>query len=293
MGLTTIDGRRLEQMNDNVPRPQDEREAQPISPEEWRHAPQIQPETGVAWFCLVTVPQQEYACCDGLSEAGVASYVPTETRWVDRRKGKEMLRVQVQTPIFRSYVFVRIASARDWEPVYTTKLVKRVDDVSSYIGRLSDEDRRYVEMLQVADARNDIRRSPLHILGVVGAGGSPMPIPLRDIGSLAEEERAGWFNEDMRPALLKAERIAKLKAAQAAEALKEALKPKPDVMAGEEVRIVKGHWAGQIAVAENDNDRGSVRLMTEKLGRVVIPLSDVENLTRPKVVAGALRRASA
>lgn len=293
MGLTTINGRRLDQMNDNVPPPQDGREAQPISPEEWRHAPQIRPETGVAWFCLVTVPQQEYACCDGLSEAGVASYVPTETRWVDRRKGKEMLRVQVQAPLFRSYVFVRIASDRDWEPVYTTKLVRRVDDVSSYIDRLSEEDRRYVEMLQRADARNDIRRSPLHILGVVGAAGKPMSIPLRDLGSLADEERAGWFNEDMRPALLKAERTAKLKATQAADALKEALKPKPEVMAGEEIRIVKGYLAGQVAVAENDNARNTVRVMSATLGRVVIPLEDLENLTRPKVVAGPLRRASA
>ncbi|KTS09717.1 hypothetical protein SB2_11720 [Methylobacterium radiotolerans] len=292
MGLTTIDGRRLAQMNDNIPPPPASPEAVPISPEEWRHAPQIRPETGVQWFCLVTVPQQEFACCDGLSEAGVASYVPTETRWVDRRKGKETLRVQVQTPIFRSYVFVRIASHRDWEPVYTTKLAKRADIVADF-DRLSDEDRRYVEMLQAADLRNDIRRSPLHILGVVGAGHEPMPIPLKDLTSLADEERAGWFNEDMRPALLKAERIAKLKAAQAAEALKEALKPKPEIMTGEEVRIVKGHLAGEVAVALNDNVKGMVRIMSQKLGRVVIPLTDVENMTRPKVVAGALRRASA
>jgi transcription antitermination factor NusG len=292
MGLTTIDGRRLAQMNDNIPKPKGGPEMMPISPEEWRHAPQIRPETGVQWFCLVTVPQQEYACCDGLSEAGVASYVPTETRWVDRRKGKEVMRVQVQSPIFRSYVFVRIASDRDWEPVYTTKLAKKAEIVADF-ARLSDEDRRYVEMLQAADLRNDIRRSPLHILGVVGAGGEPMPIPLRDLTSLSDEERAGWFNEDMRPALLKAERIAKLKAAQAAEALKEALKPKPEVMSGEKIRIVKGHLAGEHAVALNDNVKGMVRIMSEKLGRIVIPLSDVENLTRPKVVAGALRRASA
>lgn len=294
MGLTTINGRRYEQMNDNDPHAKRGPEDVHIPHDEWRHPPHIEKEEGVKWYCVVTVPQQEYACCDGLSDAGVISYVPTETKWVQRRKARELVRTQIQTPIFRSYVFIRIARDSDWEPIYTTKMVRPESDADAdWLFGLSDDDRRYVEMLRLSEAKVELRRNPHHILGVIGVQGKPMAMPIEDLIKIADEERAGWFNEDMRPTLLKAERIANLKAAEAERARQEEQKPKPDFMAGEEVRITAGWLADETAVAENDNDRGVVRLLHAKLGRVVIPISDLENLTRPKIKAGELRRASA
>ncbi len=292
MGLTTITGRRFQQMNDNVPPVQVAEGVFPISPDEFRHPPFISVEAYALWYCLVTMPQREYACCECLSDRGVACFAPTETKWVERRKGSEKQRHQIQVPIFRSYVFARIARPQDWEPIYTTRPAHRVEYEDGYLAGLSGKERHYAEMLQSADRRNDMRRNPYHILGVVGVGGRPMPISAKDLGPLADEERAGWFNEDMRPALLKAERLAKLKASQAEDALREAMKPKPDFLAGEKVRIVSGLLAGEEAVAENDNTRGVVRLVSQKIGRIVIPVSDLENLTRPKVNAGDIRRAA-
>lgn len=253
MGLSLF-GRRL---NDNTPKLKGGLDEVPISAEGWRHPPLIVPEPGVRWFCLVTAPQGEYRCADALSDAGVASYVPTDTRWTKRRKGRDMLKVQVQAPVFRGYLFARIDSPRDWEPVY---------------------------------ARDAFQRSRAGVIGVIGAHGAPVAMPLRSrevrkgemvrcgIADFADEEREGWFNEDLRPALI-AGRDAK---------------PEPVVMAGERVRITEGAFAGHIGVAENDNDRLAARIAVSLFGReaiMTVSLQALENLTRPQMAGAALRRA--
>lgn len=261
--------------NDNRPRPKGETTEVPISPEEWRHAPVIQTEAGVRWYCLVTAPQGEYRCATGLSDAGVASYVPTSTQWVKRRKGRELLKTQTQMPIFRGYVFVRIASDRDWEPVYATER-KQADFPPQH----PDED-PYVATLRTAAARSTSRRSPIGILGVIGVAGVPVPIPLRQtamrdgqiircgVADFADDEREGWFDDTRRPALVAGRDI----------------KPEPEIMAGERVRFAAGPFAGVTADAVNDNERGLVRLRVQILGGetlMTVPIEDLENLTRPR-----------
>lgn len=253
MGLSLY-GRTL---NDNTPKRKGGLDEVPISAEDWRHPPVIAAEQGVRWFCLVTAPQGEYRCADALSDAGVASYVPTDTRWTKRRKGRDMLKVQVQAPVFRGYLFARIASPCDWEPVY---------------------------------ARDAFQRSRAGVIGVIGAHGAPVPMPLRSlefrddewvkcgIADFADEEREGWFNADLRPALI-AGRDAK---------------PEPMVRAGETVRITDGAFAGYEGVAENDNDRSAARIAVSLFGQqtiMTVGLQALENLTRPQLAGAALRRA--
>jgi len=253
MGLN-FNGRRL---NDNTPKPKGGLEDVPIKAEDWRHPPVIMAEPGVKWFCLVTAPQGEYRCADALSDAGVASYVPTDTKWATRIRAREKRREQIQTPVFRGYLFARIASPCDWEPVY---------------------------------ARDAFQRSRAGVIGVIGAHGAPVAMPLRSremrdgvwvrcgIADFADEEREGWFNEDLRPGLI-AGRDAK---------------PAPFVLAGEKVRIVEGAFAGQEGVAENDNDQQAARIAVTLFGRqtiMTVSLDALENLTRPQMQGAALRRA--
>ncbi len=255
MGLTTIDGKRLTQMNDNVPRPKGGLDELPITAEDWRSPPVIATEPGVRWYCLVTAPQGEYRCADALSGAGVASYVPTDTRWVVRIKAREKRREQIQSPIFRGYLFARIASPADWEPVY---------------------------------ARDAFQRSRAGVIGVIGAHGAPVPMPLRSrefrdgnwvrcgIADFADEEREGWFDDRRRPNLIAGRDAA----------------PAPAVMAGEAVQIVGGAFAGRQGVAENDNAKGEVRIWADVFGGrtlMTISLDDIENLSRK--TEAALRRA--
>lgn len=57
------------------------------------------------WLVIYTKPQQEKKVSQNLQRIGIDSYCPTtqETRqWSDRKK-------KVQVPVFKSYVFVRIA----------------------------------------------------------------------------------------------------------------------------------------------------------------------------------------
>lgn len=241
MGLNLY-GRTL---NDNAPKRRGGLDEVPISAEDWRHPPVIAAEAGVRWYCISTVPQGEYRCSDALSDAGVASYVPTETMWTRRRKGRDMLKVQTQAPLWRGYSFVRIASDRDWAPVY---------------------------------ARDAFGRSRIGALGVIGAHGAPMAIYAGKLAALANEERAGWFDDSRRAALI-AGRDAK---------------PEPIILAGEVVKIVDGPFAGLEGIAENDNDRHAARISIEMFGKATIAtigLEALENITRPQLAGVALRRA--
>lgn len=268
MGLTTIDGRRLAQMNDNVPPPKGGLSEVPISAEEWRRPPVINEEDDVRWYCIVTVPQGEYRCCDGLSDAGVASYVPTSTQWVERRKGRDRLKIQTQTPLFRSYCFARLSIAKlEYENGIPKQLVLGPD-------------------WNAVMARDAYRKSPIGVLGVMTNNGVPSPMPLRDethgrqgLADFADDEKEGWFDDRRRAALVAGRKD----------------KPKPVVMKGEEVRLTAGPFASFTGVAENDNDKNGVKISVSIFGRstpVFVPISDLENLTRPdaKLKIG-LRRA--
>lgn len=165
-------------INDNTRRGLDE---VPIRAEDWRHPPgatkgdgfvmgsDVWSRSAGTWYCAVTVPQGEYRCADGLTEAEVMSYVPTETLWTVRIKGRERLKVQSQRPLWRGYSFFRIANECDWSPIY---------------------------------ARDAFGRSRLGIIGVIGAGGAPTAIAASKLRSMADEEREGWFDDRRRPALI-------------------------------------------------------------------------------------------
>lgn len=155
------------------------RTEEPIAPENWRHPPGFICGGGFVmaqgdvwsglWYCLVTVPGGEYRCLDGLASTGVTGYVPTETYWTRRHRGRERLRVQIQRPVWRSYVFARISEICDWSPI---------------------------------QARDAFGRSRLGVIGVIAAGGAPTPIAAPILRGIAEDEAKGWFNEDARAALV-------------------------------------------------------------------------------------------
>lgn len=265
MGLTTVYGRRL---NDNVPAPLKGVEEIALSSEDFRAPPTIEHEDDKQWYCLVTVPQAEYRCSDGLSGAGIANYVPTSTQWVDRRRGQQKLRVQTQRPLFRSYCFARLSVASiQYENGLPKQLVLGPD-------------------WNAVMERDAMRKSPIGVLGVMMNNGIPSPMPLRDaahgrqgLADFADDEMEGWFDDRKRP-LLVAGRNAK---------------PKPVVMRGEKVRLTAGPFASFSGVAENDNDKQGVRVSVEIFGRetpVFVPIADLENLTRPDAMKKIeLRRA--
>jgi transcription antitermination factor NusG len=60
------------------------------------------------WFAAVTVPQHEKAASRHLDSAGVETFLPT---YESSRVWKNRQRVQVQLPLFPTYLFVRIDQA--------------------------------------------------------------------------------------------------------------------------------------------------------------------------------------
>ena len=268
MGAKMFGFRSGKHTNDNLPKMRRADDEVPIKAEDWRSPPVIEREASHRWYCLVTVPQGEYRCADGLSEAGIASYVPTSTQWVRRRKGNDLLRVQTQTPLLRGYVFARLTRAFvENEDTFARKLVLGSDWTRIY-------------------ERDAYRKNPLGVLGVMSNYGTPSPMPLRDatqgrqgLSDLADDERAGWFNDRLVGALI-AGRDAK---------------PEPVVMKHERVRITGGPFAGMEGVAENDNDRTTARItipgMFGQSAIATISIGDLENLTRPQGLGVAQRRA--
>ncbi|GJE77227.1 transcription termination/antitermination NusG family protein [Methylorubrum suomiense] len=259
----------------------------PIPPDERRGAPIIENEPGMGWFCIVTNPQGEFHCADGLSDAGIATYVPTETYWQRRKKGKEAYPTELQRPLLRGYVFalLPLPIARQGNSGTTYELPPSWSPLF---------------------ARDGWGQSKLKVHHVLGLHGVPVAMPLEyknadgqrcGLAPLADEERLGWFDERKRPVLVaeqgRMKAQAEADAAKAEEIRRRAALP---VWAGDVVRPTKGPLAGRPYVAENDNDEsGHVRIITEMFGRAVITrisVKDLENLTRPEVNGvSALRRA--
>lgn len=280
--------------NDNHQRKPNEAGEIPIPPEERRGAPIIENEPGKGWFCIVTTPQGEYHCADGLSEEGIATYVPTETHWQRRRKGKETYPTELQRPLLRGYVFALLSLpiAREGNSGTTYELPPSWAPIFE------------------RDAWGQSRLKVLHVLGLRG---KPVPMPLEYLNAegqrcglapLAEEERAGWFDERKRSALIDLQEAQKAEAdaakaraeedARKAEAvLRRARKP---VWSGDIVVPKSGPFAGLEFEAENDNDdRGLARVSRSMFGQVTlvtISVKELENMTRPQATGHAsLRRA--
>jgi transcription antitermination factor NusG len=259
----------------------------PIPPEERRGAPIIENEPGKGWFCIVTTPQGEYHCADGLSEEGIATYVPTETHWQRRRKGKETYPTELQRPLLRGYVFalLNLPITREGNSGTTYELPPSWAPIFE---------------------RDGWGQSKLKVLHVLGLRGKPVPMPLEYVNAegqrcglapLAEEERAGWFDERKRPALISEQDRLKAQA-EADEQKAEDLRRRAalPVWAGDVVRPKTGALAAHNFTAENDNDeRGVVRISREMFGQTVfatISVRELENLSRPEANgAAALRRA--
>ncbi|GJE54561.1 transcription termination/antitermination protein NusG [Methylobacterium thuringiense] len=263
--------------NDNHKPKVDKNGEIPIPFEERRNPPVIEKAPGSGWFCLVTVPQNEYRCADSLSDHGIATYVPTNTHWEKRRKGKDLYNTELQSPLFRGYVFAHLSSPEwrdgplgryptlkpDWSPVFE---------------------------------RDAWGQSAVGILRILGSRGVPAPMPLRiqtadnkpgGLIPLADDEREGWFDDRKRPALVAYH--------EKCEAEIERLKAMKPIAAGERISVLSGIFAGRETIAVNDNEKNKVRVMTEVMGAmrlVELALSDVENLDRPMRPENiALRRA--
>lgn len=272
-------GKHLGTKPDNDNQPKTKTNEIPLEHDERRGAPVIEKEAGKGWYCLITVPQGEYRCQDGLSEAGVASYVPTETYWERRRKGRDLYLTELQRPLFRGYLFAHLPHP-EWRK-----------DAAGY------------EYPVLPDAWGPTIKprhqpaSPIGVLSCLGNHGYPVPMPIRytladgslgGIGPMADEEREGWFDERKRQSLIA------FRNARSAEALR--LAALPAVAKGERIQITDGPFAGATGTADNDNDgKGRFRILTSVFGGMAlmeVSLDTVENLDRPLHKAPeALRRA--
>lgn len=260
-------------MNDNAGGYRKPLDEEPIKAEDFRHAPVIEKEPGFGWYCLIAVPQNEYRCADALGERGIPTYVPTDTHWTRRLKGREWRKIQVQMPVFRGYVFARLPRPAVKHHVGWSEVV--CDDAWAPI-----------------QERDTFKRSPHGILGVIGFHGMPLAMPLRrveerdgemvrtGVADFADDERAGWFDDRRRPGLIAARDA----------------RPLPRVLKGEEVQPQAGAFRDQVVTADNDNDdRGYVKLRSQLFGGAatfVMHIDDLLNLTRPQDnAAEGLRRA--
>lgn len=272
-------GMHLGQKPDNDNRAKAKLNEIPIEHDDRRLAPIVATEPGKGWYCLITVPQGEYRCQDGLSEAGVPSYVPTETYWERRRKGRDLYLTELQRPLFRGYLFAHLPHPQ-W----------RKDAVGTEYPVLPDAWGPTIKPRHQP-------ASPIGVLSCLGNHGYPVPMPIRytladgtlgGIGPMADEEREGWFDERKRQSLIA------FRNARSAEVLR--LAALPAVAKGERIQITEGPFAGATGTADNDNDgKGRFRILTSVFGGMAlmeVSLDAVENLDRPMHKApAALRRA--
>jgi transcription antitermination factor NusG len=74
------------------------------------------------WFALQTRPRWEKKVASSLNENGIEHYCPLNKvvrQWSDRKK-------VVLDPVFKSYVFVKVADDKKWE-------VKKIDGILNYV----------------------------------------------------------------------------------------------------------------------------------------------------------------
>ena len=79
-------------------------------------------ENNYHWFAVQTRPRWEKKVAASLDNKGIENYCPLNKvvrQWSDRKK-------VVLEPVFKSYVFVRIAEEKKWE-------VKKIDGILNYV----------------------------------------------------------------------------------------------------------------------------------------------------------------
>src|SRR5678815_2883690 len=79
-------------------------------------------EKNLRWFVIYTKPRWEKKVAQLLDEKGIESYCPLNKvlkQWSDRKK-------VVLEPIFKSYVFVRVADEEKWE-------LRSIDGVLNFV----------------------------------------------------------------------------------------------------------------------------------------------------------------
>lgn len=208
-----------------------------IEPELRSTPPVIRKDDGLAWYVLATVPRGEIKCVRALRGLGYEAYSPVETRWIQHSRTAPGTKREVQTAIFCRYVFFAMAPGLSWLPLR---------------------------------AKDAFGRNKLGIVGVISIDGAPCNVPVAPLIQLADEERAGWFDERRRPELEKASR---------------SVRAEPPVKQGERVQIISGAFASYSAIADEDARKdGSVTVLMNLFGRAtltVLPISDVENIDRP------------
>jgi transcription antitermination factor NusG len=79
-------------------------------------------ENNYHWFAVQTRPRWEKKVASSLDNKGIENYCPLNKvvrQWSDRKK-------VVLEPVFKSYVFVRIAEDKKWD-------VKKIDGILNYV----------------------------------------------------------------------------------------------------------------------------------------------------------------
>ena len=82
----------------------------------------LMPENKLYWFAVYTKPRWEKKVARLLDEQGIENYCPLNKvvkQWSDRKK-------VVLEPLFKSYVFVRVAEEQKWE-------LKKINGILNFI----------------------------------------------------------------------------------------------------------------------------------------------------------------
>lgn len=223
----------------------------PIKDEDRIVPPEIAVTVGEGWYAVTTGPRGERRTLTALMDKGLTAYVPMSTEWVESIQARQKFKREVQRPMLPGYVFVCVA----------------------------DDSGIWYEMRQ----KHRDGRNVFGINGVVTNNGKACRIATTILKTLADEERAGWFDERRKRALL-AESNPEMSG--------------PAVRMGDIVNITDGAFATYSGVAEADSTSGSVRAMVQIFGRdtlVVVPIDQIENQSRTSIddMASAARLARA
>lgn len=203
-------------------------------------------ETGAArlrWYALTARQHRVPAVVQKLRTAGFEAYAPMRVFWRREHRGDWRIRRQLQAPILGQYVFVGLYVGQTLDPVYET---------------------------------DPLGRNVMEVTGILTNHGRPAPMRCEVLAALAAEERAGWFDEDRRPAL------------EAAGLLK-AL---PPFCEGDNVEILDGPFASFPGLVETDCSGETARVSVQVFGRptlMVMPVEWLKNTSRPQKTAHSLR----
>lgn len=95
-----------------------------------------------AWYALRVTPQREYVAAFHLSQRGIETFVPTETRWrwANRYARSRKAKREVEFPVMPHYVFAGFAGPVPWLHVFETPFVHSVVGHSGQPWQLKGKD---------------------------------------------------------------------------------------------------------------------------------------------------------